>query len=177
MRPPPQLKLRKETDKRWGFPQKVTSGRNYFLIRLLPWDTPWDPWDPWIHLKPWNSMVSGENPFGRQPAVAWQGPFFFRNNMSLDFRDLFLWFPWFPDMKKTRKVIWRRVRQVSARNVWYGPIWWQKGFPWYTPPRWMVKVGPRGETIFLSVSTKLIFYPFLPIIYFSHFQYISKICL
>ena len=27
----------------------------------------------------------GENPFGRQPAVTWQGPFFLRNNTSLMF--------------------------------------------------------------------------------------------
>lgn len=38
------------------------------------------------------------------------------------------------DMKKTRKVIWRRVHRVSARNVWYGPIWCQKRSPRYFSP-------------------------------------------
>ena len=53
--------------------------------------------------------------------------FVFPQNTSLDFGDVFCWFHGFLEMKKTRNVIWRRVHQFSARNVWYEPIWWQKG--------------------------------------------------
>jgi len=30
--------------------------------------------------KTWKSTIFGKNPFGRQPGVSWQGPFFLRNN-------------------------------------------------------------------------------------------------
>ena len=65
--------------------------------------------------------------------ASWQGPFFFQNNTSLELLTPFLWFSDLLNSKKTRNLTRSRVDQFSARDVWYGPIWWQKGSLYQVP--------------------------------------------
>ena len=57
------------------------------------------------------------------------GGFFFRKNTFLEMWTSFRWNPDCLKSKKTRNLTRSWVHQFSARNVWYGPIWWQSELP------------------------------------------------
>ena len=58
---------------------------------------------------------------------------FFRNNTSLEFETPLTWVSDFLNSKTTRNLTRSWVDQFSARNVWYGPIWWQTGSLYQVP--------------------------------------------